>query len=184
MPAYKQGKVYMIWSPHTNKVYIGSTTQPLHKRFYDHCHTLYRRTSAHEVIDCGDARIELIEEYPCASKSELNRREGQIIRERACVNKVVAGRTNAEWRQEKKDALAAKAKVYRQEKKEQIAAQRKVYRQEKKEALAAKAKVYRQEKKEQIAAQRRAYRARPGVKERANELARARRQRKKQEQSA
>jgi len=158
-------------TPHTDEVYIGSTTQPLHKRFYDHCHgSANKRTTANTIIDCGDAKIELIEAYPCASKSELDRREGQIIRERNCVNKIVAGRTAAEYRQEKKD---------------EIAAQRKVYRQEKKDEIAARNKAYRQQKKDEIAAKKKAYEQRPEVKARRNELARSRyQQRKKEEQAA
>jgi predicted GIY-YIG superfamily endonuclease len=33
---YKNGKIYCIRSHKSNDVYIGSTTQPLHKRFYHH----------------------------------------------------------------------------------------------------------------------------------------------------
>ena len=195
MPDYGNGQIYMIWSPNTDKVYIGSTTQPLHKRFYEHWHCPYKHTSAHEVIDCGDAKIELVEDYPCASKTELNRREGQVIRERACVNRCVAGRTKKEYRQEKKDQIAEQMKVYRQEKKDQIAEQKKVYRQENKDQIAARSKEYRQEKKDQIAEQKKVYRQenkdqiaeqkkvyqqRPEVKSRRNELARQRRALKKE----
>jgi predicted GIY-YIG superfamily endonuclease len=158
MPNYHNGQIYMIWSPHTDKVYIGSTTQPLHKRFYDHCHgSANKRTTANTIIDCGDAKIELIEAYPCESKSELDRREGQIIRERNCVNKVVAGRTAAEYRQEKKDEIAKRMKAYRQI----------------------------PEVKAHTSVQKKEYEQRPEVKARRNELARSRyQQRRKEEQAA
>jgi hypothetical protein len=34
-----------------------------------------------------DVRIELIEEYPCKNKMQLNKREGYYIRNNDCVNK-------------------------------------------------------------------------------------------------
>ena len=98
MPDYKNGKIYQIWSPNTDKVYIGSTTQPLHKRFYEHKSKVTKpdhyRASC-EVIKAGDAKIELIEEYPCENKMELERREGQISRttQNVCYNKYHAGQT-------------------------------------------------------------------------------------------
>jgi len=49
-------------------------------------------TSA-EVLDCGDAEIYLIETPKCKSLDELRRREGQIIEETDCVNKIIAGRS-------------------------------------------------------------------------------------------
>ena len=98
MPDYKNGKIYQILSPNTDKVYIGSTTQPLHKRFYEHKSKVTKpdhyRASC-EVIKAGDAKIELIEEYPCENKMELERREGQISRttQNVCYNKYHAGQT-------------------------------------------------------------------------------------------
>jgi hypothetical protein len=37
-----------------------------------------------------DVRIELIEEFPCENKMELNKREGHYIRTLECVNKRIA----------------------------------------------------------------------------------------------
>jgi hypothetical protein len=50
-----------------------------------------------------DVRIELIEEFPCENKMELNKREGHYIRTLECVNKLVAGRTKKEWREDNKE---------------------------------------------------------------------------------
>ena len=97
MPDYKNGKIYQILSPNTDKVYIGSTTQPLHKRFYEHKSRFTKPdhyNASCEVIKAGDAKIELIEEYPCENKMELERREGQISRTTQNVcNKHHAGQT-------------------------------------------------------------------------------------------
>ena len=187
MPDYKNGQIYMIWSPNTDLVYIGSTTQPLYKRFYEHCHSL--DTSSYKVIECGNAKIELIEDYPCVNKKELNRREGQVIRERKlCVNNIVAGRTKKEYRYENKEAIAAHSKAYRQENKEAIDARTKAYQQENKEAIAAHSKAYRQKpevrehRNEQQRQYRQAYNQKPEVKEHRNEQQRQYRQRKKQEE--
>ena len=173
MPNYENGQIYMIWSPHTDKVYIGSTTQPLHKRFHDHKHNhaLYRRTTANKIIDCCDAKIELIEDYPCANKAELNRREGEIMRERNCVNRRVAGRTVAEGREDNKARIAERKKAHEQtpEVKARTAERQKAHRA-------------RPEVKARNAERQKAHRERPEVKARSNELARARRQRKKEEQ--
>ena len=156
MPDYKEGKVYMIWSPNTDKVYIGSTVQPLHKRLHGHKKGLTgkRYMNSREVLECGEARIELIEDYPCAKKSELNRREGQIMRGYDNrVNKQLAGRTKVEYRADNREVIAAQKREY----------------------------YLRPEVKEHITARMKEYRQRPEVKERRNALERERRQRQKPE---
>lgn len=60
MPSY----IYKIVSPHTDKVYIGSTAQPIKKRFA--CHKTFFRNgsdacSSYEIFEAGDARFELLE---------------------------------------------------------------------------------------------------------------------------
>jgi hypothetical protein len=93
---YANGQVYAIRSHLTDQIYIGSTAQPLHKRLYQHKMNSNTCTSV-EIIKHGDAYIELIENFPCQSKKELNRREGQHIRNTEnCVNKNIAGRTPQE----------------------------------------------------------------------------------------
>ena len=155
MPDYQQGKIYMIWSPNTDKVYIGSTVQPLHKRFHEHKRRLTGQKSyrtANEVLACGNARIELIEDYPCANKAELNRREGQIMREYdKRVNQLIAGRTAAE---------------YRADNREKLAAQRREYNAKNKEQIAARARERHEQNREQIATQKKEYQQRPEVKAR------------------
>ena len=94
---YACGQIYAIRSHLTDQIYIGSTAQPLHKRFYQHKIKKVNDCTSREIIKHGDAYIELIENYPCQSKKELNRREGQHIRNTEnCVNKNVAGRTPKE----------------------------------------------------------------------------------------
>ena len=93
---YANGQIYAIRSHLTDQIYIGSTAQPLHKRFYQH-KTHSNTCTSLEIIKHGDAYIELLENFPCQSKKELNRREGQHIRNSEnCVNKNIAGRTPQE----------------------------------------------------------------------------------------
>ena len=47
-----------------------------------------------------NCKIELIENYPCNSKEELQRQEGQHIRKTECGNKQVTGRPAIEYRQQ------------------------------------------------------------------------------------
>jgi GIY-YIG catalytic domain len=84
MPAnkYESGKVYALRSHKTDKIYVGSTCQTLSKRFYDHtCRSNKNHTSAREILQYDDAYIELLENFPCTCKDELEKRQGEYIRE-------------------------------------------------------------------------------------------------------
>ena len=77
MPNYQNGKIYKITSPSTDKIYVGSTTQPLCKRFSDH-KSIFNTgiiKSSSAIIMYKDCQIELIEECPCNTKRELEHRE-------------------------------------------------------------------------------------------------------------
>ena len=103
---YNKSMIYSIRSPATDKYYIGSTTQLLCKRFSDHKvkYKLYLDKKHHfvtsfKILELGDAYIELIEEYECDNKTQLEKREGEFIREHKndCVNKRIEGRTKKEY---------------------------------------------------------------------------------------
>ena len=142
MPDYQQGKIYCIRSHQTNDIYIGSTTQPLSKRMVNH-RTKYGiwkegrgcYTSSYELLEYEDSYIELIEEYPCNSKMELELREGQLIRELDCVNKFVAGRTQKQWREENRERILQQKKQYYEENKERVLEYHKQYYEENKERV-------------------------------------------------
>ncbi len=109
---YANGKIYAIRSYMTDDIYIGSTCLTLCQRMYKHrynykCHqsdTSPYMTSF-EIIKHDDHYIELIEAFPCGSKAELLRKEGEFIRSVPCVNKQIAGRTKEEWIEENKDIV-------------------------------------------------------------------------------
>lgn len=123
MSNYKNGKIYCIRSYQTDKVYVGSTTQPLSKRLYDHkrCYKRflngkYGYTTSFEIVKYDDCYIELIIEISCDNVNQLRKYEGNYIRNMNCVNKMIAGRTQKEWRKDNKD----KIKQYRINTKDKI----------------------------------------------------------------
>lgn len=126
-PNYQNGKVYALRSHQTPEIYIGSTTQPLHVRFGEHKRS-YKKfkngktnyTSSFKLLDYDDCYIELVQKYPCNDRNELNKREGEVIRETYCVNKYVAGRSYQEYREENKQEINNKKKAYYRENKQEI----------------------------------------------------------------
>ena len=148
MPNYQEGKIYKITSEQLpGKYYIGSTTNTLKKRLWGHRtdYNRYLKGTRHKcsssIIICyPDAKITLIEEFPCECKKELEKREGVIIRcymKEHClegvVNRQIAGRSNKEWDNENKERVAATKKVWRQANKERINEKERVKRLENKE---------------------------------------------------
>jgi len=121
MPDYQKGKIYCIRSHQTDKVYVGSTVQTLSLRMGAHKRNLkkykngkYHYVTSFDILEYDDAYIELIEDFACDNKSQLEKREGHFIREMDCVNKVVAGRTVKEFQEENKDFVKQRQKKYRE----------------------------------------------------------------------
>eukprot|EP00613_Pedinella_sp_CCMP2098_P027884 CAMPEP_0171710858 /NCGR_PEP_ID=MMETSP0991-20121206/16237_1 /TAXON_ID=483369 /ORGANISM="non described non described, Strain CCMP2098" /LENGTH=182 /DNA_ID=CAMNT_0012301063 /DNA_START=60 /DNA_END=608 /DNA_ORIENTATION=+ len=147
----------MICSNVTGLKYIGSTTaySLAHRlsdqvckcgNYYDHGVGSYM--TSYEILKGGRGTyyIELIENFPCTSKDELNKRMGEIVRATECVNKIIPGRTQAEFRLECPEQVKATAAKYYKKNFETISAKakvsQKIYREENSEAIAAKAKAY------------------------------------------
>ena len=84
MPTYADGKIYAIMSPSTNKIYVGSTIQTLKQRLCVHCSS--PSPAAHEILKHGDAYMQLIENFPCSTKKELEQQEGFYILNNDCTN--------------------------------------------------------------------------------------------------
>ncbi len=92
MPAdYQRGKIYKIVSDETDKIYIGSTITTLCRRMGNHrTDMLYDKIiSSKEILQFDDARIILIEQFPCNNREELVSREQYWIdlNKDICVNK-------------------------------------------------------------------------------------------------
>ena len=135
MPDYKNGKIYKLWSPEGDDIYIGSTTQDLsrrkakHKSQTDECKS---RVLFHKYTD---VRIELLEECPCDNKEQLAKKEGEYIRNNNCVNKSIPGRTNKEYYENNKEHVSQQHKEYRENNKEKIKEQHKEYYENNKEKI-------------------------------------------------
>jgi len=158
---YSKGKIYAIRSHLTDKIYIGSTTQILCKRLSGHIRDFnYKQNvSSKLILEKPDYYIELIENYPCNSKEELFRKEGEIIRKYKdkCVNVLIAGRTRDEWYNENKTILSDKRKIYRKNNKDIISEKKKKYYNDNLEKHSENMKVYRELNKEELKIKKKNY---------------------------
>jgi len=162
---YQNGKIYSIRTHQTDIVYIGSTTQELsvrmagHRRNYrSHLRGKGDGSSSIEILKYEDSYIELIQKFPCVDKSELHRKEGEIIRlTDNAVNKRVAGRNIKEYRFDNKEVIAAGMKKYQEANKEVISEKKKEYYKSNKEVINEKRKEYREANKEAILEKKKEY---------------------------
>ena len=133
---FNKSLLYTIRSPHTDKYYIGSTAQILCKRFSDHIRH-YRRylngktnfTTSFKILELGDAYIELLEEINCDNRNQLEKREGELIREHKinCVNRNIPCRTGKEYYNDNSDIIKEHRKEYYNDNSDIIKEHRKEY---------------------------------------------------------
>jgi hypothetical protein len=116
---YKRGMIYTIRNiKDDTMIYVGSTINNLSKRFDNHkkcCKYSKSGMKLYSLIennDWTDWYIELYEAYPCNNKKELNRREGEVIREIGTINKCIAGRTKKEYYKMNADIIKEDKKKY------------------------------------------------------------------------
>jgi len=142
MPDYNKAKIYRISAG--DLTYYGSTTQPLCNRMGSHrddFRTGKGCASALVLQQDPEAKIVLVEDFPCENREQLNAREQHYIETQPCVNKYKAytGLTeaeyNAQYRQENAEAIKARMSQYRQENAEAIKAYQAQYRQENAERI-------------------------------------------------
>ena len=143
MPNYQEGKIYTIRNyTDDTLIYVGSTTQTLSQRLAEHRSTCKRgkKFSLYShIVDSNWSNwyIELYEYYPCNERAELDRREGEVIREIGSINKCIAGRTKEEWCKDNPDKIKEYNKKYREENPEYF----KKYREENPDKIKEKAKI-------------------------------------------
>ena len=132
MPDYSKGQIYTLRSYQTDEIYIGSSINKLPKRLGKHKtdHKNWKNGKNHymtsyEIIKYDDCYIELLEEYPCENKNQLEKREGHHIRSMDCVNKNIAGRTIKEYLIDNADKIKEQTKQYRIENTDKINEKRK-----------------------------------------------------------
>ena len=116
---FNKGKIYKITNDYNDEVYIGSTCNTISRRFIQHkaasITEKYQNIPLYKImneIGFERFRIELIEEYQCTDKYELRQKEGHFIREIGTLNKIIAGRTKKEHRQENKERIQEYQKQY------------------------------------------------------------------------
>jgi hypothetical protein len=166
MPSYQDGRIYTIrCRTDETLIYVGSTTQPLAKRWGGHKIASRTEICQNRLIyktinnNYENWYIELYEEYPCENKEQLNKREGEIIRLIGTLNILVAGRTRQEYREDNAEKIkeyyennAEKLKLARQEYREDNAEKLKLYQQEYRENNAEKilerSKLYNEKNKD------------------------------------
>ena len=96
---YNNGKIYTIrCTDNNNLIYVGSTIQPLYKRWYEH-KQLYNKEGKQynkllyiKMRELGFDKfyIELYENINCENIEQLHKKEGEIIRQIATLNKNIA----------------------------------------------------------------------------------------------
>jgi hypothetical protein len=157
---YKNSKIYKIVDIGYTKMYIGSTTQSLSKRFSVHKKDYIKwknnkrtKTMVYDIFEefgVDNCKIELIEECPCESRIQLCKKEGEYIKNNNCVNKNIAGRTDKEYYEGNKDTILERCKIYRDSNKEIIKERCKIYRDSNKDKIAERVKKYYELNKEII----------------------------------
>lgn len=96
---YNNGKIYKLYITGIEDIcYIGSTTETLSERLCKHRHQAFNdkqnKCVSHQLFqDNNEVVIELVEDYPCESKKELEERERfWIERYPDCINKNIPTR--------------------------------------------------------------------------------------------
>jgi len=150
---YKRGKIYTIRCRYDDDslVYVGSTIQPLAKRIG--LHRRHKKCSLYKTVD-GDWDnwyIELYEDFPCDNKEQLEKREGEVIREIATINKRIAGRDDKQYYQNHRDEILEKHKEKYQKNRDVILEKQKEKYQKNRDDILEKHKQYRKDNCEKIA---------------------------------
>lgn len=179
MNKYENGKIYRIVCNITNKNYYGSTTQPLHKRLYQHKSSYkqylngkFNYITSYEIIKEGNFEIILVELFNCLNKMELDKRERFYIENNECVNKYIPTKTTKEhcdinkenkkeydkqYREDNKNKIKDYQKQYNEANNEEIKEQRKQYREDNKEKIKEQNRKYRENNKDKLKEQRKQY---------------------------
>lgn len=150
---YKRGVIYTIRNRNDDTlIYVGSTINNLSKRFNTHKMDCKNKKagSLYNYInddDWTDWYIELYENCPCNNKKELERREGQVIREIGTINKNVAGRTDIEYYIEVDRARKIK---YRSENIDKVKAEKRLFYQNNIDKIKEKGKIWRDNNPDKI----------------------------------
>jgi hypothetical protein len=155
---YDNGKIYVVRCKYDDAlVYVGSTIRTLEERFS--CHKSNKSCSLYKYVngDWDNWFIELYENYPCKNEYHLRLREGEVQREIATINKLVAGRSQKQWREDNREKISEKKKQYREHNREKVLEQKKQYRQNNREKCLERDRRYREHNREKCLERDRRY---------------------------
>ena len=86
MEKAKYGKIYKIYSPQTDQIYIGSTFLNMSKRFGKHktkyeCYKkgLYHYISSFDILKYGDSYYEVLDRQKYNNKESLRIKENEFM---------------------------------------------------------------------------------------------------------
>lgn len=154
MVNYQNGKIYTIRNQNDpSLIYVGSTSNTLSQRLNSHkqqSKCKYQIPFYQQIEDWSDWYIELYENYPCNNKEELNKREGEIIRQIGTLNKVIAGRTQKERYVEDKERINQVQREYREKNRERLREGYRKFREKHRERLKEVNRKFREENREKI----------------------------------
>jgi hypothetical protein len=162
---YQNGKIYKIVCNESGKIYIGSTTQSLNTRLIHH-KSDYKRYlqgktnyfTSYQILENNNYHIELICDYPCSCKKELQTMEAKYIREIDCVNKYIPCRTKKEYGKQRYEQNKDKTKEYREQNKDKKKEYDKQYYEQNREKIKEYKKQYKEQNKEKIKEYKKQYR--------------------------
>lgn len=154
---YKNGKIYKFVTGNGDTVYVGSTKNSLVQRMNTHlyvythkpekCQNVYKWISENGGFE--SLKIELIENYPCDSKKELEARERYWIEMlNPITNHILPTRSKQEYKQLPK--MKEKEKEYRERNRDIISVRRKEYRETHKEEVSQAKKDWYERNKERV----------------------------------
>ena len=162
MPNYQNGKIYMIYPKVDNAeegdVYYGSTTETISRRMTKHRSNNISSKILFDKYGVENCVIELVETYPCQSKEELNKKEGEYIRSNKCINKRIAGRKKKEYRIENHAKIMEYQKEYRVHNRDKLSEYHKEHYIENRDKLLEQMKEYHIENRDKILEYQKEYR--------------------------
>ena len=148
---YKRGKIYTIRCRYDDTlIYVGSTIDKLAKRFAGH--RTNEKCSLYKCVE-GDWinwYIELYEDYPCDNKEQLERREGEVIREIATINKIIARRTPKEYRQDNIVSFNEYNKQYKKDNRDKILEQQRQHYNDYRDEMIERQRQYYKDNRDKI----------------------------------
>ena len=120
---YENGKIYKITCDDNDLIYYGSTCMPLSKRLCQHKRNYksflkgnYCNLTSFQIVKYTTCKIELVEDFKCNTKLELETRERYFIENNECVNRCIPAKrqlvNSKEYYQEYRDNNKQKLNDY------------------------------------------------------------------------